>query len=299
MIRSLELAKWSIPERYCKLTLYEGRRSLKANNVLSFLTKNAKISFSTSETVSGAISETNISITGLKKETMLYLATSFNQWTNNIINNQLILEAGYSNLHGVIFDGEIIEAIPNLESADYTIQLKCISYYSTMINDNFSLTFSGHVPASQIASAIASKSGYLLQNSLKEDVLVSNYTNIDKSASQHVRALAQMSGLDVWITSGGRLNIKNVGEPIDSVKPFIVDSRNMIGSPEPTALGAKVKIKLNPSVQTGQAVTLISEKFPQINSSGYILQTFSHSGDTKGAKWQTELNLIRSNIYGK
>lgn len=296
MIRSTTLAKWGVPQRFCKLELYKGRATLNKTNILSKLDANYKISFTTSETVSGAVNETNIEISGLTNETMLHLSTSFTEWIEESIRNEIILDAGYDSLHGVIFDGDIYEAIPNLDQADYSIKLKCMSYYDKMNNDQYSFSFQGSIPATQIAQEFAAKLGFGFFADVENEVYVENYNYINKNIIQHLRNLANISGLDVYI-SQNMVFIKTRGRPLTRYPILKLGYMDFIGSPEPTPLGCNVRIRLNPSIATGQRVLVKSLKFPTLESVGYVVQSFSHSGDTKGSKWQTNVTLIREDFY--
>lgn len=290
------MAKWSVPERYCKLELFLGRADLKKTNILSTLNKDYKISFTTSETVSGAVNETNIEISGLTRDKMLYLSTSFTEWINGSIRNEIILDAGYDNLHGVIFRGDIIEAVPNLNQADYSIKLKCMSYYEKMNNEAFSFSFPGSIHAAEIAQAFASKLGFGFIEALDSAVYVDNYTYSDANIIQHIRNLSNITGLDCYI-SQSTVFLKERGKPIDRYPAITIDYYNLIGSPEPTPLGCNVTLRLNSAIASGQRVLVKSLKFPTLASVGYVVQSFSHSGDTKGNKWQTNVTLIREDFY--
>ena len=62
-------SNWSIPKRYLRLTLYEGQKDSKA---LSQLTEDMSVKFNTSDSVSGALNEANIVISGLQVKKMLH-----------------------------------------------------------------------------------------------------------------------------------------------------------------------------------------------------------------------------------
>lgn len=67
------LSKWDIDKRYLKLDIKKGDEDL---SILSSLGVDAKISFNTTESVSGAVNEANIVINGILPEKMAYLSTS-------------------------------------------------------------------------------------------------------------------------------------------------------------------------------------------------------------------------------
>jgi hypothetical protein len=86
------------------------------------LTEELAFTFNTSEAVSGALNEANVVISGLKTDTMFSLATSNTQWVKNWVQNRLVIEAGYEGSNkGVVFDGTIMEARPDLSKADYRL----------------------------------------------------------------------------------------------------------------------------------------------------------------------------------
>ena len=291
--------KWAVPQRYLKLTLFKGRNDKKEVKVLSDLDMSFNITFETSAAVSGAVNEGNIKIGGLTRDTMVYLATSTTPWTKNIIQNQITIDAGYTDKHAVIFDGNIIEATPNLESPDYSISLKAKAYYQVLVNENISLTFEGQKKASEIAQVIATRLGFVFFNGLTEDVVVTDYQLKDASPLQHARNLAKITGLDVFVDKN-RLFIKNKGKPIfDSSKNNIlqISDENMIGAPIPNAMGCDLFVRLDPAIMTGQEVELQSKKFSTLNSTNYIIQTISHSGATRGNNWKTKLIMLRKDLY--
>ncbi len=292
---------WDIPERYCKLELYAGRATAKKTNILSRLNKNARISFNTSETVSGAVNETVIEISGLTRQTMGYLSTSYSQWQVNQIRNEVIIDAGFVGKHGVVFKGDIIEATPNLDNADFSIRLRAMSYYETLIDNNFSFSVEGAQRVSDIVSELASENNFEFVNALNDDVddvEIENYSYMDTNLQNHLRYLANMSNLDIY-TTGNKIVLKRKDGHIENYKTFTIRSTDIIGSPTPTPQGCNLSINMNPSVKTGQRVVLQSKRFNILNSDKYVIQTISHTGDTKGAKWQTNLVLIREDIYQK
>lgn len=288
------MASWSIPERYCKLSLYRGQASGK--DILARLTKNARISFNTSETVSGAINEAVIEIGGLDRNTMGYLSTSYSQWNVNPIRNEIIIDAGYGNRHGIVFDGDIIEASPNLDSADFSIRLRALSYYEAMVENVYNVSFQGSYPVSEIASQIASQAGLGFVNALNKEVYVNDYNYPNANLQSQMRYLAQVANIDVY-TQGDKLVIKDSGGVIGQFPAISITTDDIIGSPDPNPMGCTVKIRMNPSLRTGQRVKLTSKRFNILNSDKYVIQTISHSGDTKGSKWFTTVTLIREDIY--
>lgn len=301
MIRSFVLAsQWSIPKRYLRITLYDGRelKNLKQRKVLTWADEKANVSFSTTISAYGMAAQANISITGLKLDTMSYLSTSYRSWEENPINNEIKIEAGYDNRHGLIYEGTIIEAIPNLTNANFSINLKCLSLYNVRETEKLTLSYE-KITVGELIPEIAKAIGALPKvTDEAAKVEIKGYYLSNRSPNEHVRYVAQITGLNVYLDKDG-LFVKKQNEPMVGYAPLKVDSSNIIGAPQPTAQGCNVSIKMNPDVVAGQLVELDSLRFPKINAKDYIIGTYYHSGETKGAKWETHLNLIRKEIYDK
>lgn len=286
---------WDIPKRHLSLTLYDGRAGgVKSKKTLSFIDDYAKVSFQTQSSVNGLAPSANINITGLLRDTMGYLATSYTSWTENKILNRIVLDAGYSNEHGVVFDGEIIEAMPSLDTADFSISLKCQSLYSQLTGNISSISKQDEVDAKEVAENIASDMGVELVYYPEEEFKV-NYTMSDASPVNQMRNLSKMTGLDVYVENG-RMYVKEPAKAVDKLPNLVVDSSNIIGAPMPDALGCRVQIRMNPNLRSGMPVSLNSKRFPMLNSDDYFLNTYHHVGETKGKKWFSEIVLVRTKI---
>lgn len=288
---------WIIPQRYLKITLYDGRIKKTNKRVLSVLNEQFKISGDISSSVSGASSEANFTINGLNLQTMSYLSTSFSTWVANQIQNEIEIDIGYQDNHSIVYRGNIIEAVPSLDNADYSIKLKCLSGFSDNLNNPFSISFSGLTRITTIGQEIASKGGYGFRssNSVRLNT-IQNYQAQNMNLQQHLRNLAEVSGLDCYIQND-LICIKKSGEPINSTRTLKVDVSNMIGNVRPTNEGCKVKVKLNPLYRTGMLVKLNSVKFPTLSNNKYVIQTIATGFDTRGVDWYNELVLVNEGLY--
>ena len=274
-----------IPERYLKLELFDGRN--KEIKFISELDIRSKITFNTTATVSGAIQEANIVIYGLTVEKMIYLATSCTPWTKNNIFNTINIYGGYFNKYGLLFSGNIIEAIPNFDNANYNITLKCNSGFNNMLNTIVNYSFKGTTNLITILQQIANKLGFCLINNLKQTSIL-----------QHIRNLAEITNTDIYIENQ-YLIVKTKGINIEnsSYKTLKVDKLNLIGNIKITAIGCNLSIKLNPYLISGQAVLIDSVKYPQLKNNTFVIQTIAHEGDTKGVNWKSNLVLIKQDLY--
>jgi hypothetical protein len=286
------MINWDVPKRYLRMTLYRGDKNA---GVMNKLTEEVGVKLNTSESVSGALNEANITINGLLVENMFYLATSTTQWIQNWIQNRIVINAGYYGQSGIIFDGVVFSAKPNLERADYGITLKCMSMFSDL-TENKSYSFAGQIPVSQIAQKLAADMGLKFVDEVKDDsIVINNYTLRDQNAVNGLRLLSQMTGLDIY-SSGNRVYMKKRGESISSARANTITTQDIIGVPEPTDTGVIINVRLNPGIRTGQAVFVDSLKYPQLKSYKFFLSTLSHVADTRGRDWYTRLNLTKEGL---
>lgn len=292
---------WDIPKRHLVLSLYSGSENEQSeSNLLSRAGIDANVSFSTSAGVFGQAAEANVNITGLTVDKMAHLATSFNAYRANTEKNSLTIDAGYNNAHGMIYQGLILEGIPNIDSANYSIDLKCFSYYPYMAKKIESISKDGEVLVKDICQEIAGQMGVSLEYKADESLKLTDYSYRDQSPEDQMRNLGREANIDIWIENrktGGIMRAKPKGKPFDSSDILTVDYHNMIGSPLPNPTGCEVNIRLNPAVQGGQKVNLTSLKYPQLSGSDYFISSFYHSGETYGSKWQTTLKLTKSSLY--
>ena len=291
-------SQWSIPKRHLRITLFDGRevKNLKSKKVLAWADENANVSFSTTSSTYGMSSEANINIVGLRLDTMSYLSTSYRYWEEFPIFNEIKIEAGYSNNYGLIYEGTVIEGIPNLTTANFSISLKCYSLYNVTSTEKLTLSYD-KIKVGDLIEEIAKNIGALpkvtedVKNIEIKDYHLSNCPPLD-----HMRYISHITGLNVYLDKNG-LFTKKQNEPMIGYSALKVNSSNIIGAPIPTAQGCNVSIKMNPNIVGGQLVELESIRFPNLNAKDYIVGTYYHTGETKGAKWETHLNLIRRSIH--
>lgn len=292
---------WDVPKRYINVSLFDGREGgVKSNKLLSFLTDEAKISFQTQSTVGYRANDATITITGLTREKMGFLATSYTAWAGRSILNRIILDAGYEGNHSILFDGEVVEAIPNLDNADFSISLKCRSLYFALTGQIMSVSKKGETSVKEIAQEIAKKMSDDKQKITliyypKEDYKITDYEMPDASPYDQMRNLSKQTGLDIYVENS-RMYVKEQGTSAYGLKTLIIDSSNIIGSPMPDNLGCRVQIRMNCNLRCGMPAKITSSRFEQLNNKDLFVSEYHHVGETKGKKWFTEVVLIRNQL---
>ena len=155
---------WDIPQRNLELVITYARKeenlNFKLKNNQQTLDIQSNIIFDTSASVSGAVSELNLTIGGMTPAQMQELATSVSFWSNPIIYNKIELYGGYDNNKGTIFTGNIVEAVPNLNNANYNIQIRALSSFTESVKKSISLDKQGEVKVEDICKELANKIKY-------------------------------------------------------------------------------------------------------------------------------------------
>ena len=283
---------WDIPKRYLRMRIYQDTKEQKT---LNWLTEDVHVKFDTTAACTGALTEANITIGGIKAKTMFGLSTSSTLWIKDWLQHRIVIDAGYYNRHAVIFDGTLMDASANLETADYTVTIKAVTGFE-MQSVPVSYMFPGETPVSQIAAQIARDNNWGFVDGLNDNsITISNYASREQSVITQIRLITQMALVDLYIEND-RLYLKPRGWKSDSLPKLVINSNDIIGVPRPTQTGCKVRVRMASWAKSGQSVEVNSIRYPELNSIKFYLDTLSHAGDTYGSDWFTELNLTKDGL---
>jgi hypothetical protein len=289
---------WDIPKRYLDITLYDGRASddLQPNKVLDAFSIRNRCAFNTSSSVSGSSSEANITLYGLKPETIYFLTTAPTVWTTRAIQNRITIDAGYEDNHAVIFDGNITDGSPLMDTADFGVQLKAVQAYSDGLADPIALSYPGDVPIARIAAGLAKAAGFALFDEVRDAGIISTDYQYSGSLKDHLDNISAISGLYAYI-HGSRLYLTRRGQSSGGGE-MCIDYHTLVSSPVLDTQGGTFRIKMNPQPRSGQALKCSSLRFPELKDGAFTIQTISNSGDTYGSNWFTEIKATRENLGG-
>ncbi len=284
---------WDIPKRYLCVQIFRISPTDKRKRTKIYeLTEDMRVKFNTVAACSGALTECNAVITGLDVATMFSISTSATQWVKNWFQHEIVIEGGYYGNSSTLFRGTIIDATANLDNADYTLTIKAMSGFGAATTP-LSYSVSGAVPVSQIARELAARYNLAFVDNLHDDTIkINNFSIQEQNLTTAMREISRTVPVDVY-EDNGRLIIKRAMSLSDGAPLLTITSHTLVGAPQPTVTGCKVKVLMRHGCQTGQPVKLYSEKYPKFNSVNFYLQTLAHSGDTFGSDWFTELELVK------
>lgn len=202
--------------------------------------------------------ECQVKISNLDKATRDYLLTETSPFNKNTRRKILVVEAGRESYgYSTVFTGDITNATGG-QPPDISITLKAAtSDYSKGVIVSNSLP--GQTPLRNIAARVASDLGLSLQYQAAARS-VSNYSFTGGAAKQ-VEALGRLGNVNAYVDDGN-LVVKDYGVPMSGRSRVVDLDTGMIGIPEFTEQGIRVKMLFDNQVALGGALDVRSKLNP-------------------------------------
>jgi hypothetical protein len=231
---------------------------------------------------------------------------------------RILLQAGYEGNFGVIFDGQIKQVRRGRETQTDTYLDITAADGDSAYNFAFSSTSlaAGSTPIDHF-NAVAKdmekhgvSEGYvpdLPGNPLPRGKVV---YGMSRDIMRNVAKNTDCS----WSIQDGKLTMVPQTAYVPGEIPVITAATGMVGLPEQTQNGIRLKVLLNPNIKIGQAVkldnasiqryrysmsigqealNLLNEQSNKINNDGlYYVMIADHAGDTRGNEFYTELTCL-------
>ena len=230
--------------------------------------------------------------------------------------SRVVIQAGYEGNFGVIFDGLIKQVRRGRESAtdtyiDITVADGDAAYNYSM--SAFALA-AGSTPKDQVSAILEDMAINGVASGYIPPQLPGNPLPRGKSVYAMSRDQLRRIAFNTqtsWSIQDGKLNMIPLTAYKPGEIPVITAATGMIGLPEQTQNGIRVKMLLNPNIKIGQAIKLDNESIQRYryslgvldqatnealqvqiktNNDGlyYVMQA-EHSGDTRGQDWITDV----------
>jgi hypothetical protein len=209
--------------------------------------------------------EAQITLTNLDKVTQDYILTETSPFNPNRTPKVIQLFAGRQSYGTtLIYSGNIISSIVS-QPPDVTITLKCLTGNYTK-GTVLARNRPGIASLAEISAGIAQDTNTIL-NFQATNKNISNYTFNGSSLDQV--ALLASSGVTAFIDDN-ILVVKDMGIPITGVVRELSSATGMIGIPEITEQGIKVKYLLDNVSRLGGGLNISSTIYPAVNGS-YVI----------------------------
>lgn len=281
---------------------------------------NLRIKFSIKRTDSATPNSADIRVYNVSDTTALALLAALTPETDGILQNtigQVILQAGYNNDFGVIFQGNIWQIILGRESAtdtfvDIIAGDGANAYNFAIMNNTIDVSANQGTTQSDQVNAIASVTkplgvdlGYvqnLAGSSLPRGKVM--YGN----ANKYLRAVSQNTN-QTWSIQNGKINFIPVNSYLPGTVVTLTSKTGLIGTPQQTNVGLNIKCLINPFIQVGTLVNINEASVaqfkidpsakgtanlpaPRTQDGIYYVMTIEHSGDTRGQEWYSSIVAI-------
>lgn len=235
---------------------------------------------------------------------------------------RLVLQAGYGGNYGIIFDGNIKQVRRGRVSQtdtylDITAADGDSAYNFAVVNTTLA---AGSTPADHVAAACTAMNPYGVTQGYTPNLPVNPLPRgkvMFGMARDFMRQSAKTTQT-VWSIQDGKV----VMVPETSYKPgeipVITAATGMVGLPEQTQNGIRVKMLLNPNVKISQLIKIdnasiqrfeFSLNTTQQQEAGrialqnklqddgfYYVMVAEHTGDTRGNDWYTEVISLAADV---
>lgn len=205
--------------------------------------------------------EAEVQIANLDRATQDYILTETSPFNTNITPKTIILYAGRQS-YGLseVYRGTIV-SVKVSQPPDVTITLRALTgdYAKGSVIARFSQQFS---PLSQIAKQIAGDLGLSL-NFQAEDKTISNYS-YSGSALKQIDILNQLSNINAF-QDDETLVVTQYNQALPNITKVISIDTGMIGIPDITERGIRIKFLFDNTVKVGGLLRVSSLIYPVVN----------------------------------
>lgn len=210
--------------------------------------------------------EAEISITNLDKVTQDYILTQTSPFNLNRTPKTVTLYAGRQSYGTtLIYRGNVFTSSIS-QPPDITITLRCLT--GNFIKGTILSRYQpGFTTLSQIAKAVAQDTNTIL-NFQASNKNIANYT-FSGGALDQVNYLGQLGDINAFIDDD-ILIVKDKGIPISGVSRDLNSNTGMIGIPEFTEQGIRVKYLLDNISRLGGRLNITSTMYPAVNGT-YVI----------------------------
>lgn len=220
------------------------------------------------------------------------------------------LQAGYRELYGRIFHGQIVNIQRERSGpggVERCIKLFCRSGAQALDESFVNITLGPNTPYTEIIRACAAKFG-------KPVIFLGDFSHLPKclrgyilngSTKAALNKLAKSFRFDWYITEEHVMIAKEGA--VQGGETFKISARSgMIGSPAVTDISVNTRMVLNAAIQVGRVIRIESEA-PRFEFSGaywnevprsigegvYRVVRYTHIGDSHGDQWETQIECNR------
>ena len=205
--------------------------------------------------------ECTVVLTNLDRSTQDFILTETSPYILNRTPKTITVEAGRESYGtAVIYRGNVIKSIVS-QPPDIGVSLTCLT--GNYLKGNIiTRNQSGNATLKEISRGVSQDTGTIL-NFQATDKNIGNYS-FGGGALNQVELLNSMGGINAFIDND-TLIVKNAFIPLTGITRVLSAETGMIGIPEFTEQGIKVKMLLDNQTTLGAGLRITSVQYPAAN----------------------------------
>lgn len=205
--------------------------------------------------------ECEVQIANLDNTTLNYLLTQTSPFNSDLKPKLITISAGrVSTGTSLIYQGDITAVVPT-QPPDIFAKIKALT--GNYLKGNIISTSQPPIVALSTLSQKIAQDNNLKLNFQALDRQLTNY-NFTGGSLQQFQKLQDLGGLNVY-ANNSTLVVKDYNKPLKNVVKIVNENTGMIGIPETTEQGLKVKMLLDNTTVLGGAIQLDSVLYPTLN----------------------------------
>lgn len=199
------------------------------------------------------------------------------------------LLAGYEGAERLIFSGQIRSALPQVSGTDRIMTIESGDGDREILRGFINKTLTAGATSDQVV-AECQYAMFGVPNAHK-DYLGTKYSRGKVLSGRAADVMTKQTKQDgaQWSIQDGQMLVLKGGNVRPNAVWLISQSTGMLGSPEPTQDGLKVRTLLNPAYLIGGVAKIDS----LIYQGGIRIESINHKGDTHSDEWVSELEGLR------
>lgn len=244
------------------------------------------VEFNIKKSVKGTPSMGEVTITGLLKEDIAFISTNFDLQSGLLNPSLFTMSVGYGQNLSEILRGNIVTAIPNLDSPDFSIKLTIQAGYLNNLENNLVTHSLKDASIRQVCENIA-KNNKLKLEFKASDKKIGDYAFAGSPFYQISSFREAYPAYDIFVRGDYLVVSDKNFEGINTIR--LNNQSGLLGTPKPTPTGCEIVCMLNPFLNIGDALDLKSFKLPQLDGTYFIFE-LSHQGANRGDAWVSRIN---------
>jgi hypothetical protein len=232
--------------------------------------------------------------------------------------SKVLIQGGYNSNYGVLFDGNIFQAIIGRESAQDTfVDIVAgdgdLAYNFAVVNATLA---KGSTQADQVNAAVKSMTPLGVTAGAVSNLPPAQLPRgkvMFGPAKNYLKNSARVSNC-AWSIQDGKVTFVPKSSYLPGERVVLTSKTGMIGTPQQTNIGVNVKCLINPNIKVGGLIQIDNASIakykinlqvpnspaniaPPLTADGvYQVLTMEHTGDSRGIDWYSTLVCINMDV---